>query len=192
MATLILILILSFMALFSLLIKLDSRGSVFFIQGRMGRNRSTFKCIKFRTMFIDGDVRLRDYLESNKAAKDEWGKFAKLRSFDPRVTRVGNFLRKLSLDELPQLFNVLLGQMSLVGPRPYLPQERKEIGKDPDLILETPPGISGLWQVSGRSELSFNERVALDTWYIRNWSLWLDAVILLKTFKAVLTGKGAY
>ena len=143
-------------------------------------------------MYTDEDKRLRKYLDNNEVARREWRKFVKLKSFDPRVTKIGNFLRRFSLDELPQLFNVFLGQMSLVGPRPYLPNERKEIGENLDLILETTPGITGLWQVSGRNELPFNERVALDTWYVRNWSLWLDTVILLKTFKAVLTGKGAY
>ena len=183
---------LPFLMLISLLIKLESRGKVFFVQKRWGKNGSIFECIKFRTMFADGDARLRDYLNKNKKANEEWKKFRKLKTFDPRITKVGNFLRRFSLDELPQIFNVIKGEMSLVGPRPYLLEEREKMGKDFDLILKTPPGITGLWQVSGRNELSFKERLALDIWYVRNWSLWLDIIILLKTFKAVITAKGAY
>ncbi len=190
--TLILIFAFPFIIFLCLLIKLDTKGSVFYIHKRWGKGKNIFNCIKFRTIFIDGSARLKDYLNNNQEAKREWEKFLKLKTFDPRVTRIGSFLRKFSLDELPQLFNVLKGEMSLVGPRPYLPGEKEQMGEYFDLILETPPGITGLWQVSGRNELPFKERLELDTWYVRNWSLWLDMVILLKTFKPVLTGKGAY
>ena len=189
---LILIFVFPFMILLCLLIKLNTKGSIFFIQKRWGKGKNIFNCIKFRTMFIDGDVRLKDYLNNNQKAKREWEKFLKLKIFDPRVTRIGGFLRKFSFDELPQLFNVLKGEMSLVGPRPYLPREKEQMDEYFELILETPPGITGLWQVSGRNELPFKERLELDAWYVRNWSPWLDTVILLRTFKAVLTGKGAY
>ncbi|WP_457643024.1 undecaprenyl-phosphate galactose phosphotransferase WbaP [Persephonella sp.] len=176
----------------SLLIKIDSPGKVFFIQERLGRNGKTFKCIKFRSMYENSDEILKDYFRENPDAKIEWEKYKKLKGYDPRVTRIGRFLRKTSLDELPQIFNVLKGDMSLVGPRPYLPREVQDMGDYIDIILMVLPGITGLWQVSGRSELDFEDRLKLDTWYVLNWSLWLDIVILFKTIKVVLKREGAY
>ncbi len=173
------------------LIRMDSRGPAFFVQDRLGK-KGTFKCLKFRTMHLNAEELLTRHLESSPAASEEWEKYKKLRSYDPRVTRVGKFLRKTSLDELPQLFNVLKGEMSLVGPRPYLPQEKDDIRESIDTILLINPGISGLWQVSGRNELTFEDRIKLDTWYILNWSVWFDIVIIFKTLGVVLKRQGAY
>jgi len=177
----------------SLLIKLDSEGPVFFLQDRVGRLGRTFKCIKFRTMYQNSEEILEEYLKKNPKAREEWEKYKKLKSVsDPRVTRVGKFLRRFSLDEIPQLFNVLRGEMSLVGPRPYLPTEINSEDKLLTLITSVRPGITGLWQVSGRSDISFQDRLALDEYYVRNWTLGMDAMILIKTLGVVLRGEGAY
>ncbi len=181
-----------FTALVALAISLETSGGPFFIQDRLGRRGVRFRCIKFRTMYKDGDAKLRDYLDKNPQVKKEWEEFKKLREFDPRVTRVGKFLRKASLDELPQLINVIKGEMSLVGPRPYLPREKGDMEGYLSTILVAKPGITGLWQVSGRNELPFRERLILDAWYVQNWSLWLDIVILFKTIKVLLKREGAY
>ncbi|GAB6078611.1 undecaprenyl-phosphate galactose phosphotransferase WbaP [Hydrogenobaculum acidophilum] len=191
-AALLLPILLFIIAAFSILIKLDSEGPVFFVQERLGENGKIFKCIKFRTMYINNEEILRQFLQQNKEALLEWQTFKKLKKDDPRITRIGKILRKTSLDELPQIFNVLKGEMSLVGPRPYLPSEEKDMGDYKDYILLTRPGITGLWQVSGRNELSFEERLKLDTWYVLNWSLWLDIIILFKTIKVVFKKEGAY
>jgi undecaprenyl-phosphate galactose phosphotransferase len=175
-----------------ILIVLDSRGSIFLMQDRIGKGGKVFKCIKFRTMFVNADEILHNYLKKNEVARAQWSRYKKLRDYDPRVTRVGKFLRRTSLDELPQIFNVLAGNMSFFGPRPYLPEEEDEIRGYSDLIFLTSPGITGLWQVSGRNILDFEERVKLDTWYVLNWSLWLDIVILFKTIMVVLKKEGAY
>jgi undecaprenyl-phosphate galactose phosphotransferase len=137
-------------------------------------------------MRVDGGEVFAQYLKSNPNAMDEWQKYNKLRLHDPRLTRVGGFLRRWSLDELPQLLNVLRGEMSLVGPRPYLPDERCRIGADLHSILSARPGMTGLWQVSGRNQLTFEDRVTLEAWYVRNWTAWLDCIIFAKTFRAVL------
>ncbi len=126
------------------------------------------------------------YLKSNPEAMDEWQKYAKLRRHDPRLTRLGGFLRRWSLDELPQLFNVLRGEMSLVGPRPYLPHELDRIGVDLHTILSARPGMTGFWQVSGRNQLTLEDRVKLEAWYVRNWTPWLDGIVFAKTFRVVL------
>ena len=180
------------MAIVGILIKLNSKGPVFFIQERIGKDGIPFKCIKFRTMYVNADEILKSYLESNLEAKKEWKKYKKLKRDDPRVTKIGRILRKTSLDELPQVFNVLKGDMTLVGPRPYLPVEVSEMGKYKEIIFKVLPGITGLWQVSGRNNLTFEQRLKLDTWYVLNWSLWLDFIILLKTVKVVLKKEGAY
>ena len=125
-------------------------------------------------------------------AKDEWKKYQKIKKDDPRVTRVGKFIRKFSLDELPQLINILKGDMNLVGPRPYMPREKEDIGRSFPIISRVKPGMTGLWQVRGRNVLSFKDRLVLDEFYIRNWSLWLDIVILFKTVKVLITQEGAY
>ncbi len=178
--------------IFGILIRADSRGTVFLMQDRIGKGGKLFKCIKFRTMFSNADEILDNYLEKNEEVRAEWSRYKKLRDYDPRVTRVGRFLRRTSLDELPQIFNVLAGDMSFVGPRPYLPEEEEEIRGYSDLILVASPGITGLWQVSGRNILDFDERVRLAVWYVLNWSLWLDIVILFKTIRVVLNKEGAY
>ena len=180
------------LVIFGIWIMLDSRGGVFLLQDRIGRDGKIFKCIKFRTMYPNADEILLNYLQNSGEAQAEWSKFKKLRDYDPRVTRVGKLLRKTSLDELPQIINVLVGDMSFFGPRPYLPEEEQEIRGYADLILVTNPGITGLWQVSGRNILDFEERVKLDVWYVLNWSLWLDIVILFKTIAVVLKKEGAY
>ncbi len=184
--------ILPVIAIIGIMIKLDSKGPVFFIQERFGQYNKRFKCIKFRTMYNDSDKILFKYLETNPEAKKEWEKYKKLKGYDPRVTKMGKFLRKTSLDELPQIFNIILGDMSFVGPRPYMPREEKDMGEYKEYILLTKPGITGLWQVSGRNELTFKDRLKIDTWYVLNWSLWLDIVILIKTVKVVLRNEGAY
>ncbi len=176
----------------AILIKLDSPGPVFYVAERLGVGGETFPCFKFRSMYVNADEILEEYLEKNPNAREEWEKYAKLREYDPRVTRIGKYLRKWSLDELPQLWNVLRGDMSIVGPRPYLPREREKIGEYFDVILEVKPGITGLWQISGRNLTTFEERLRLDTYYIQNWSLWLDIKIILRTFLVVLMRKGAY
>jgi Undecaprenyl-phosphate galactose phosphotransferase WbaP len=181
-----------FLLIIAAAIRVDSRGPALFIQDRLGENGHRFRLIKFRSMFQDGDSKLQDYLEGNTEARREWQEFQKLRNHDPRVTRVGRFLRRYSLDELPQLINVLKGNMALVGPRPYLPREKDEIGKSYDLILRVKPGITGLWQVSGRNILPFKQRLLLDEYYIRNWSLWMDLVILIKSVKVFLSREGAF
>ncbi len=179
-------------AIISVLIKLDSPGPAFIIQERLGWKGKIFNCIKFRTMYMGSEAILNDHLINNKDAEIEWKTYKKLRGYDPRVTRIGALLRKTSLDEISQLFNVIKGEMSLIGPRPYLPSEKCEIEDFMDVIFMTKPGITGLWQVSGRNELIFTERLKLDTWYVENWSAWLDIMILFKTIGAVLWGKGAY
>lgn len=176
----------------AILIKLDSSGPVMHVAKRIGKDGCEFDCYKFRTMQLNSDALLTSYFEENAAAKEEWQQFEKLRSHDPRVTRIGRWLRKTSLDELPQLFNVLNGTMSLVGPRPYLPREEERIGFAINTILLTRPGITGLWQVSGRNQIDFEGRILLDLWYVRNWSLWLDIILLIKTVGVVLHRKGAY
>ncbi len=184
--------VLPIIGLIAILIKIDSEGPVFFIQDRLGKNGKKFKCIKFRTMYVNNDEILEEYLKRNPEKREEWNKYKKLKSFDPRVTRVGRFLRKTSLDELPQIFNVIKGDMSLVGPRPYLPKEETDMGYFKNTILLTKPGITGLWQVSGRNELEFKVRLILDERYVLNWSFWLDLLIMLKTIKVVLKREGAY
>ena len=173
-------------------IKLDSKGAVFFNGQRIGKHGKTFTCYKFRSMYTNAGDILEEYLAVHPAAQEEWNTFAKLRDYDPRVTKVGGWIRKYSLDELPQILNVIKGDMSLVGPRPYLLRERKDIGEYLSTITLTVPGITGFWQTSGRNDVSFAGRVAMDTWYVRNWSIWLDLMYLFKTAKIVFTGKGAY
>lgn len=175
----------------SVLIRLTSRGPAVFKQERIGKGGKNFVCYKFRTMYLDADERLKEILDGDAAAREQWKSFMKLKN-DPRVTGFGRFLRKTSLDELPQIFNVLKGQMSLVGPRPYLPREWEYLKHSSELILNVPPGVTGLWQISGRNDKTFDERLAFDAWYVRNWNLWLDIVILLKTVKVVFKRQGAF
>ena len=186
------VLVLPLMAVLWILVKLDSRGPVFYAGKRIGYRGKEFNCYKFRSMYQNADAMLDGYLTEHAAAKEEWDKYAKLRGYDPRVTRVGSFLRRFSLDELPQIINVLKGEMSLVGPRPYLPREQHAIGCQYNYIIKTVPGITGLWQVSGRNEVNFSERLLMDVYYIRNWSIWLDISLLVKTIKVLLMRNGAY
>lgn len=175
----------------ALLIKREEpHGPVFFKQIRMGKNSEEFVCYKFRSMREDSDELLESYLIKHPEEIQNYEIYHKYEN-DPRVTKIGEFLRKTSLDELPQIFNVLKGEMSLIGPRPYMLNEREKIGDSVDIILAVKPGITGLWQVSGRSNLDFMSRVDLDVWYVRNWSVWNDIVILIKTVQVVLGGKGA-
>lgn len=185
-------LVLLIMALVAICIKLESPGKVFFNDYRIGKSGRTFLCYKFRSMYIDSDRILQEYLEQNDIARKEWNEFQKLRGYDPRVTAVGRFIRKTSLDELPQVINVLLGDMSLVGPRPYLPREKNMIGDYLDIICQVQPGITGIWQVSGRSDVNFAGRLEFDEWYVNNHSIWVDIKCLLKTARIVLFSKGAY
>ncbi len=179
------------MAVLALLIRLDSRGPAIFSQERIGEKGKIFRCFKFRTMHVAAEGRLTEFLAQDPEAKREWDERWKLKD-DPRVTRIGKLLRSTSLDELPQVLNVLKGEMSLVGPRPYLPGEKREMGEHDHTILLTKPGITGLWQVSGRSNTSFYYRITLDLWYVRNWDLWLDIVILFKTIRIIVKREGAY
>jgi len=178
--------------LFSILIKFDSKGPAFFSQERVGKKGKIFKCFKFRTMHVNADRMLPEFFRKNPCAEGEWVRYWKLKD-DPRITRVGKFLRSTSLDELPQIFNVLRGEMSLVGPRPVTQIEIDEYYREmAGLCFSVPPGITGLWQVSGRSLESYDHRIALDSWYVRNWNVWLDLVILLKTLRVVVKKEGAY
>lgn len=174
----------------SILIKLDSSGNVIYKQKRLGKNARKFSCYKYRTMQTNQDV-LEKYLEENPKEVAHYKKYHKYRN-DPRITKIGGFLRKTSLDEFPQFYNILRGDMNLIGPRPYMLNEEENIGElNKEVILKVNPGITGLWQVSGRNELTFAQRVDLDTWYIQNWSLWMDFVVFLKTIKVVLLKVGA-
>jgi lipopolysaccharide/colanic/teichoic acid biosynthesis glycosyltransferase len=168
-------------------VKIDSEGPVFFRQTRVGRDGRPFKMVKFRTMVVNAEQLLATLEDRNEAD----GLLFKMRD-DPRVTRVGRSLRKYSIDELPQLFNVIWGQMSLVGPRPPLPNEVVNYEGHVNRRLLVKPGITGLWQVSGRSDLSWDEAIRLDLYYVDHWSPTMDAMIILKTFSAVLRGSGAY
>jgi Undecaprenyl-phosphate galactose phosphotransferase WbaP len=175
-------------------IKLKSPGPIFFRHhGRIGRNGARFGAFKIRTMMVDAEARLQEYLESNPEAMAEWKRDLKLKD-DPRVIPgIGSFLRRTSLDELPQLLNVLIGEMSLVGPRPiYTDIEVEKFHDHFPLYLRVRPGLTGLWQVSGRNNTSYEDRVRLDCYYVRNWSLWLDYFILLRTIRTVLFREGSY
>lgn len=172
------------------LIKADG-GSAIYKHSRIGQHKKRFNCLKFRTMVVNSQEVLGDLLQKDPKAKEEWDKEFKLKN-DPRITRLGKFMRRTSIDELPQLWNVLKGEMSLVGPRPIIAQELSQYGEDVDYYLMAKPGMTGLWQVSGRNDASYEKRVYFDAWYAKNWSLWNDFVILMKTIKVVLKEDGAY
>lgn len=171
-------------------IRLDSPGPAIYGQQRVGTGGHTFRCWKFRTMCLDAEKALNEHLQNDPTLQAEWERDQKLRD-DPRVTRVGRFLRETSLDELPQLWNVLRGEMSLVGPRPIVKAEIRRYGSMYQLYKRVRPGISGLWQAGGRSDTGYAERVALDAYYVRNWSVWLDLVILARTVATVASRRGA-
>ena len=164
---------------------------VFFTQMRIGRNGRPFRCYKFRTMVVNADAVLEDLLERDPEARQEWASCHKLRD-DPRITALGRLLRRTSLDELPQLWNVLTGEMSLVGPRPVVYEEVPRYGRRARHDLSVQPGMTGLWQVSGRNDTGYRRRVAMDVWYVQHQSLALDCLILLKTVSVVVSARGAY
>ena len=166
------------------------KGPIFYTQKRIGKNGKEFKLYKFRSMIIGADEVLEKYLAENEEAREEYNTYKKLKH-DPRITKVGEFIRKTSIDELPQLVNVLKGEMSLVGPRPYLPREKEDMGRMYDSIILCKPGITGFWQISGRSETTFKERLDMDIEYYYNRSLKLDIKLLLKTVKKVILREGA-
>ena len=175
----------------AVVVKLSSPGPVFYSHRRIRKGGAFFSMWKFRTMCVNSSEVLEAYLAQHPEARLEWNNTHKLRN-DPRITRLGNFLRRYSLDELPQLWNVLCGQMSLVGPRPIVAAEVEKYGDCFDCYCRVKPGLTGIWQVSGRSELSYDARVALDCEYVERWSLSKDFVILLRTFASVVNQDGAY
>lgn len=175
----------------AILVKMTDGGSVFYGHKRIGQGGREFGCLKFRTMVQNGDAALAAYLEANPDARDEWLQTRKLQN-DPRVTKVGAVLRRLSLDELPQLINILRGQMSIVGPRPVVRDELAYYGPHVGCYLNQRPGLTGLWQVSGRNDVSYDARVAFDRRYADEWNLRSDVMIILKTIPAVCFSRGAY
>lgn len=184
-------LILPLIGLIALLIRLDSPGPIFYKHVRIGQGGRRFKAWKFRSMVHNADQALQEYLKQHPELAESWHKNQKLLE-DPRVTRIGKFLRRTSLDELPQLWNILRGEMSLVGPRPIIEDEIWRYGDKFTLYTKVVPGLTGLWQVSGRNNVTYEERVKLDAYYVRNWSVWLDLYILARTFWVVAFGEGAY
>jgi Undecaprenyl-phosphate galactose phosphotransferase WbaP len=185
------IVVLPLLLLIALLIKISSPGPVLYGQTRLGINGQYFKAYKFRSMVTDAEERLKTLLASDPQIRKEWEANHKIRN-DPRITGIGKFLRRTSFDEFPQLINVLKGEMSLVGPRPIVDDEVEKYGEDFNRIFSVKPGMTGLWQVSGRSDTDYAERVSFDTYYLQSWSVWLDFWVLYKTFGVVLKGKGAY
>jgi Undecaprenyl-phosphate galactose phosphotransferase WbaP len=191
LVVLILVLLFPVLLLIAVLIRLDSPGGAFYSQDRIGHNGRRFKLWKFRTMIADAETVLDKYLQANPQLRSEWDANQKLKN-DPRLTRMGCILRKLSLDEIPQLYNILIGDMSLVGPRPFLPEQMQLYGNAYKLYVRVRPGLTGLWQVSGRNSTTFMERSQWDEYYVRQWSIWLDIYILLRTIWVVIRGDGAY
>ncbi|MDR0513101.1 MAG: undecaprenyl-phosphate galactose phosphotransferase WbaP [Treponema sp.] len=183
--------ILPFLLLIALAIKLDSKGSVLYGHKRIGLNGKPFNAYKFRSMVIDADKKLQTVLEADPRLKEEWEASHKLKD-DPRITRIGRLLRRSSFDEFPQLINILKGDMSLVGPRPVTEPELEKYGENAHRILTVKPGLTGLWQVSGRSDTGYAERVSYDLYYLQSWSVWLDIWILHRTPGVIFRGKGAY
>lgn len=173
----------------ALAIKIDSRGPVMFVQQRCGVRNTRFTMFKFRTMVDDADKILVEMMEKDSRFRSEYDAYHKV-SNDPRITRVGKFLRKTSIDELPQLLNVLRGDMSIIGPRPYLPEEINGLGESRDAILSVKPGLTGLWQAERRNEATFSERIDMDVWYVANRSVSCDVKILIKTIPAVILRQG--
>jgi Undecaprenyl-phosphate galactose phosphotransferase WbaP len=190
LAALLLFAVAPMMLIIYLAIKWSDGGPAFFKQTRIGAGRRPFTCLKFRSMALDSDIVLAEYLRSNPEARVEWQANQKLAA-DPRVTSLGRFLRRTSLDELPQLLNVLIGDMSLVGPRPITAAELPRYGDHLTYYLSVKPGITGLWQVSGRSDCSYENRVLLDAQYVRDWGLLKDVIILFRTIPIVLSRRGS-
>lgn len=173
------------------LVRFHDGGPCFYGHRRIGTGGREFRCLKFRTMVQNGDEVLSRHLSANPGAAEEWSQTRKLR-FDPRVTSVGRVLRALSIDELPQLLNVIMGDMSLVGPRPVVQEELERYGAYATCYLRTRPGITGLWQVSGRNDVSYEDRVSFDAFYFSNWSLYFDLKIIFMTVPAVMLSRGSY
>ena len=180
-----------FLLIIIICILIDSPGGIFYKQKRVGHGGKIFEMWKFRTMFADSESVLEKFLAKNPEIKKEWDEKQKIKN-DPRITRVGKFLRKSSLDEIAQFINVLKGEMSFVGPRPFFPEQKKKYGSTVNLYNRVLPGITGMWQVLGHNRLSFKERVRLDEYYIRNWSIWLDIYIIMRTIWVVFKQDGAY
>ena len=174
-----------------ILVYISTKGKPLFSHLRIGKNGRKFKVYKFRTMHLNADEKLQSLLDTCEESRNEWEAEFKLKN-DPRITKLGNILRKTSLDELPQLINVIRGEMSLVGPRPIVEKEIEKYGEYFEYFVAVKPGITGLWQVSGRSDIDFKSRIDIDMWYVRNWSIWSDVVILIKTVQTVLSKKGSY
>jgi Undecaprenyl-phosphate galactose phosphotransferase WbaP len=190
-AAFVLLIVLSPLLLLScLLIRLDSNGPIFYRQERLGRNYKMINIYKFRSMVPDAEVKLQELLDKDPVSNERYKIYHKL-EHDPRVTNIGRFLRRFSIDEFPQLINVLKGEMSLSGPRAYLPSELSEMGDYADTILRVNPGMTGWWQVLGRHNTSFQKRLQMDEYYISNWSIWMDIYIFLKTIGVLIYGKGA-
>jgi len=185
------IIILPILLIIGLIIKLDSPGSMLYKHERLGINGKRFYAYKFRTMVTDADIKLQNLLETDPKLKKEWEEKQKLYK-DPRITAIGKFLRRTSIDEFPQLINVLKGEMSFIGPRPIVDSEIEKYGEDYNRVFSVKPGLTGLWQVSGRSDSNYLDRVAYDIYYQQSWSVWLDLWIIFKTFGVVIIGKGAY
>lgn len=174
----------------SAIVKFSSRGPVFFRHKRVGQHGKPIYVLKFRSMYPDAEEKLAEILASNPAYREEWEKCQKLTD-DPRITPVGKVLRKTSLDELPQLWNILKGEMSLIGPRPVTQEEVAKYGESFDYVFSVKPGLSGMWQVSGRSDVDYDERISLDSYYIQNWSIWMDIWLIVRTIFVIFSGKGA-
>jgi len=186
------ILFLPFLPFAALAIKISSPGPLFHKCRRLGKDGQVFYVYKFRTMVADAEQKLQEVLQSDPELKKQWDETSKLQN-DPRITSVGKFLRRTSIDEIPQFINILKGEMSLIGPRPFENDDLSKYGEDDyNRIFSLKPGLSGLWQVSGRSDANFNERVAYDAYYLQSWSVWLDLWIIFKTFGVLINGKGAY
>jgi undecaprenyl-phosphate galactose phosphotransferase len=189
-AGVLLLLLAPLMLTLAMIVRSDG-GPALYRHRRIGAGGRAFDCIKFRSMVTNADAALRRVLMTDSVAAEEWATTQKLRD-DPRVTSIGRFLRRSSLDELPQLLNVIHGDMSLVGPRPIVQAEVARYGADIEHYYAAKPGITGLWQISGRSDMSYGRRVKLDAWYVRNWTLWHDIAILFKTIPAVFLQRGAH
>ena len=185
------LLLLPFLMITAFLIKITSAGPVLYKQKRLGRNGTYFNAYKFRSMAVDAEERLKKLLENEPELQKEWDETHKLQN-DPRITGIGKIIRRTSIDEFPQLINILKGEMSLVGPRPIVDAEIKKYGDDYNRIFSIKPGLTGLWQVSGRSNANYVDRVAYDIYYLQSWSVWLDLWIIFKTFGVVILGRGAY
>jgi len=183
------IITLPFFLLLAAFIYLDSPGPVIFVQKRIGKDKKYFNLYKFRTMVTNADEKLLELLKNDETIRNEYKKYHKIHN-DPRVTRMGRFLRKTSLDEFPQIWNVVRGEMSLVGPRAYLPNELDEMGDFTSLIVRVSPGLTGWWQVMGRHDVSFQQRLKMDEYYIINFSLWMDLYIMVKTVWIIISGQG--